>query len=200
MKIIKFFRNFIGACITLSVLSGCQSDPRFTQGVFSPNSLNRNNSAEVKSATEVEVDRFSKSTKFKGPEIERRIGGYPFYGDLGETIFIRAWKYNDGSVSYQIYVSDTYAYAWRFYDRASDSSGNPLEFRRINSDVKCERGHCSYTEDFGLSVSRSYLDKKRATGVEFRVYGSGGEGTFNLPAGYVSGFLDAVDEALRGQR
>jgi hypothetical protein len=146
--------------------------------------LNPSDSQAVASAINIQHDNFKKTTNYTGPNAA---------SDLLDAVFIRAWKTDGAKMSYQIYVKDYYNGEWRFYNSAYDSDGNSLNTTVISRDVSsCSRYGCSHEEHIGLNVTREYLEKKRDTGINFKVSGKAGEEIFYIPSGYIRAFLDAT--------
>lgn len=154
--------------------------------VTTGNTINLNDAQSVRTAIEIKRDGFQKMTTFVGPNATRS------YGDL---LTIRAWKI-DGStdVNFQIYVRDLYDESnWRNYFTAYDSDGKAISLTPVSSNVLgCTRSYCTYMEHVGLNVTREYLEKKRETGLRFKLTGQAGEQVFSLPGGYISAILDAA--------
>lgn len=133
-------------------------------------------------------DDFKKLTTYRGPELTE---GFLY---IKKTVFLRAWKDDRTSaIQYQIYAIDGYRGDWHFYDHAYDSSGNKMEFVPIDRQVvTCDGNWCWFQEEFGLNVSRNYLESHKASPIVFKSSGKGGEQTFSLPATYVQAFLSIV--------
>lgn len=95
----------------------------------------------------------------------------------------------ENTVVYGIYVKDSYTKAWRYYDTAYDSDGTKFKAVSSGRDVSCGR-FCTYFENFTIPITRDYLKKYAATGIKMKISGRGpGEEVFNLPPGYIQGFL-----------
>ena len=148
------------------------------------------NTAEVIPKISTQRDDFKKLTTYEGPNIS---------GSL-DYLFLRAWKRDSGSITYQIYVKDSYyAREWKFLTAAHDSNGVSLETVLIARNVKsCGKPHgsfgdtyCSYEEDMGISIDRAYL-VAAVEGMKFKVSGRSGEKIFTVPAGYIQAFLAVV--------
>lgn len=133
----------------------------------------------------VEHDDFKKLTSYVGPNI----------GNKPDKLFIRAWKSDaKGSMDYQIYVMDSFFYAWRFYDTAYDSNGNKLDTTIINRNFYFDFARVGiYEETLSLDVTREYLEKNQASGVSFQISGSAGKKeVFTIPAEYIKEFLSVA--------
>jgi len=145
--------------------------------------VNWNDPQETVSRVKVVRDDFKKVTKYIGPDSDKS----------SSAIFIRAWKYDTGIKQYQIYAKHHYYGDWRFYRSAYDRSGKRLKFKSISRDVgSCSYGSCSFNEHMGISVTRQYLEAHKNTGIQFKVSGKTGEVIFQLPAGYIQGFLSVT--------
>lgn len=139
----------------------------------------------VRTQTTKTYDEFKKITTYLGPDLS------PV---RYEALLIRAFGPDARNMMYQIYVRDQYGKQWRFYNSAYDSDGNKLEFLSISRDVGSCRYGCDYYEDMGIGVSRQYLEQHKTTGLRFKISGRGGEEIYQIPAGYVRGFLDAIEK------
>ncbi len=129
-------------------------------------------------------DEFRKVTEYRGADV------HPY---LQDDVFIRAWRPDGQAVRYQIYVVHYYSGDWRFYASAHDLDGKTHDVTLISRDVVgCSRYGCSKTETIGLNVDRAYLERYRATGVTFKLYGRAGEKVFTLPSDFIANFLDSV--------
>lgn len=134
----------------------------------------------------VERDDFKKLTRFVAPNC----------AVSPDSVFLRAWRKDEADlIAYQIYIKDYYRGAWRFYNNAYDSEGTPLDVTLISRDVvSCRGPNCSFEEHLGLNVSRKYLETHEQAGIQLKIYGKAGQETFVLPGGYISDFLDRIDE------
>ncbi len=170
--------------LTLIILSGCFRRPQ----------INWTNPAETQGRVQITQDDFKKITNYKGPNIEKLDQGHY------DKVFIRAWRaQKDKKTSYQIYVSDTYSNfytggSWKSLSEAYDSNGTKFDLIKIDTDVSCGRHYCQHTEDVGLNVSRKYLEEHIASGISFQISGTGGKEVFEVPGGYMKGFLASVPE------
>lgn len=101
---------------------------------------------------------------------------------------------NSEGGEYQIIISDTYYYNWKYYDTACDADGNRLNLIHIARDLDCNRKFtgCELKEVVGLNVTRGYLENHAETGLTIKVSGKDGELIFSLPRGYIRGFLDVA--------
>lgn len=142
-------------------------------------------SHSVAAATSSSRDDFKKLVSFSGPNAAR---------DLGDRVFIRAWKHDAQSQTfYQIYIADYYDGPWRFYTETYDSDGTRLKTTVISRDTgTCSKYGCSHIEHLGVDVTKSYLESKAETGVSFKISGKAGEEVFFLPNEYIKGFLNAT--------
>jgi len=163
-------------------------------GVIDPNTLDESTAnlitAVESSSFEViqkkistQYDTFKKITYYTGPSVTE------------DMLVIRAWK-ADGELeaAYQIYVIDLYlSDKWRFYNSAYDDQGNSLDFMQISRETNnCGRYACSYIEQFGLNVTRQYLESRKSNDISFKVSGKSGEKVFWIPSAYIKAILSVV--------
>ncbi len=137
----------------------------------------------------VKYDEFNKTTEYIGPDIME-------YSDI---LLLRAWSHtNQPFLEYQIYVSEYLSYYKGYeefcnFNSAYDSEGNKLIFTYIDSDIHFTNyGNVDYTEVYGITVSKDYLDKAKNTGINFKVYGKRCDKTHYIPGGYIQGFLSVA--------
>lgn len=146
--------------------------------------INWGDERESTSKTRTSRDEFKKQTIFVGPDINSGAASH---------VFIRAWKPDSTPMFYQIYAHSTYTTNWRFYNSAYDSDGNVLETTVISRKVdSCGSMGCIYEEDVGMIVKLEYLERRRNTGLSFKIFGNAGEELFFIPAGYIRGFLSVA--------
>jgi hypothetical protein len=168
------FQNGIALVVVTFVLSACAA-------ILAPDT-NPNDPQAVARAISVNRDEFKKVTNYTGPD----ASNFP------DSVLIRAWKPDNGRLSYQIYVRDEYEGDWRYYNSAHDSNGTRLDTTVIDREVlTCSRG-CTLWEHLGLNVSREYLEKNQRQGIRFKISGKGGEEVFYIPPAYIGAFLSAV--------
>lgn len=170
----------IGAML---VLSACASTTP---------TLNMSDPQVVANSITVERDNFKKITRYEGPNVT--AGLESGLSGLSDTVLIRAWKQDKtGEISYQIYINDYFEGDWRMYDSTYDANGNNLETIKITHDiVTCVKSICSGYESIGVNISREYLEKNKASGIQLKISGNGGENTFSIPGGYIDGVLSVV--------
>lgn len=81
---------------------------------------------------------------------------------------------------------------WLFINEARDSAGNKLKIEKIDSDVKCHGG-CTTKEYFTIDINKSYLYRHAQTGIQIKIYGKRGHAIINLPAPYIQGFIQYLN-------
>lgn len=163
------------------LLAACASSPPVAQKQVSLKQY-------VIESTTVQRDEFKKQLIYRGPNTFR--SGYI-------QVFIRAWKFEkDNSTRYQIYVSDYYDTAWRFYNSAYDSNGNQLDMTPISKEViGCSRySGCTYNETVGINVTKDYLQNNLESGIRFQISGKAGDNVFYVPGNYIKGFLHVLND------
>ncbi|KAF0155031.1 MAG: hypothetical protein FD159_2366 [Syntrophaceae bacterium] len=147
--------------------------------------VNLNDQQALAKAISIEHDDFKKITSYTGPNI----------GEKPDRLLIRAWKSDaTGNIDYQIYVMDSYFYAWRFYDSAYDSNGNSLKATLISRNFYYDFAKIGiYEEDLGLEITREYLEKNQENGISFQISGKAGKKeVFTIPPAYIKAFLSVV--------
>lgn len=150
------------------------------------------NPAVVSSNISIKRDDFKKLTEFLGPNLAR----YP----LVEGLYIRAWRPDtSNSITYQIYINNYYFDKhWHFYDSAWDSAGTKLKAISVDRSVeRCFDDGCARNEHIGIVVDRNYLDARVETGEKIQISGKAGSSVFNIPSGYIRGFLNRVDDETK---
>ena len=144
--------------------------------------VNMNDPKAVGERIKTEHDDFAKVTHYTGPEI---------YGN--GSILLRAWKPDNGKMSYQIYAATHYHGQWHYYSTAFDSNGTKLDATQISRHVvMCSNGDCSYDEDVALNITREYLDAAKEKGLSFKIMGTGGEEVYAITPAYIQAFLSAT--------
>lgn len=176
-------KNFIIIVLAaVSFLGGCVSTPERT--------ISANDAQQISQNVRVKQDEFQKQTEYIGPTMSFGMRA----GDVTETkVFLRAYKKNDNTISYQIYVRDFYKGRWRLYDRAFDKDGNKFDVVVIDRTVDSCNVYCYYYEDVGIDVTADYLNAHTQSGTTFKVAGNGGEVIFSVPGPYIEGFLKATN-------
>lgn len=144
----------------------------------------RNDPASIAQGINYQRNEFRKTATYRGPNCATTVN------DEVRLIAIKDEKLN--ALTYGIYVSDYYNYAWRYYDSAYDSEGNKLPLMVLKRDVVGCRSGCSFEEQLALDVGKDYLDKHRATGIRFQISGGGAQEVFEVPGLYVDTFLKSV--------
>lgn len=105
---------------------------------------------------------------------------------------LRALVKNGQVAFYQLY-HEHYSHDWYFLDSATDSSGTPLDFVKVDSSV--EYGGVTF-ETVAVSLSRQYLDAAAAkAGLDIKIDGKRCFVIVKLPPFYIQGFLRKVDSA-----
>lgn len=139
-------------------------------------------SIDVFSQTTIDNDPYKKTTWIYTPRFE----GYRY------DSLLRALIKNKNLITYQFYVSDE-AEDWRFYSNAYDKSGAELDFIEIDREVT--RGITK--EDFAISLSKNYLEKSIAKGINIKASGKRGDKVFFMPGYFIEGFLKKIDMYIK---
>lgn len=149
----------------------------------------------VSRAVRTTHDEFRGTTLYEGPNVSADV---TFDEDPLWAVRLRAGMTKGGAAHYQIYVKDSYVGPrWPDYNEAYDSRSVRLTLRKIDREVKNCTRECLFTEEVAINLSLDYLERARESGIKFRVYGSNRGREFLIPAGYVQGFLKAVQSAAR---
>lgn len=135
----------------------------------------------VYDACEVTQDEYTGVRRVESPIL--KTGRWTNY------VMLRSSSIGSGDPSIQVYVAWSRRGDWIFFDRARDRDRNEMDFVAI--DRSLDVGWV--VEQFGLNVSREYLEERAETGLDIRAYGQRGVETFRLPPQYVQGFLARLD-------
>lgn len=144
---------------------------------------NWNDPATVQAKTNVKVDEFTKQTTYVGPN----------FSPL-DTILLRAWTGpRSPNPPYQIYVQQFDVKSPNFY-AYYDADGMELETIYIASEInRCSKGGlCGVRETVAVAVTREYLQQFSKTGLRFKLVGKNQDFIYEIPAGYIQGFLSVV--------
>lgn len=82
---------------------------------------------------------------------------------------------------------------WAFFKQANDSDGKSFKLIEINTKVGTFVSQKNILEKHCILLDRAYLNSKRETGLNMKIYGKNKSIEFTLPGYYVEGFLDASD-------
>jgi hypothetical protein len=159
---------------------------------------------DVGERTTASYDSYKKITTIRGPEVD--ISGALITNLSGSNYyFIRAYKYKSGEEHYLLYVSkrhraDKYSGVqdYKDYHGATDIEGKELKFVRIDTDfdISCYSYGCTkyYREDFGIWLSRDYMERELQDKINIKVYSKrGGDFIINISPNYINAILDKVD-------
>lgn len=177
-------KSMLALLFAVFVIAGCAGMEKYK---YNGNSYDFNDPVAVSEKTVTKTDKYTKSKTLEAPILyldnDGSICNLTVFKDVSDDKII-------------IMVMDTYFRDWRFYFGASDSDGKSLNFVSLDREVKyCNRGSCTYNETFALTVDKEYLEKHSASGIEFKVFGKRKDQVFHIPAGYIKGFLNAMNRA-----
>jgi hypothetical protein len=145
---------------------------------------NWNDPATVQARTKIKEDEFTKKTTYIGPKFSFEFG----------DIFLRAWA-GPGSPNppFQIYVKQ-FGSNWHDFYAYYDANGKQLDITPIDREInRCSNGgYCGGHEHVGVSVTREYLQQFSTTGLRFKLVGKSQNAIYEMPAGYIQGFLSVV--------
>jgi len=185
--------------ITIITLTGCISisTERFDAFSEDPNSI----AAKII----VERDDFRKLTTFTGPTCMECLRESTIPGWLRSQTYLFLTASKSDSVNLMFYAIVIHIIYWdddwRFYDSAYDKDGEKLRVKEISRKViGCSSINCTFRENLCLLISRKYLEDHKASGITFKLYGSGDEATFFVPPAYVQTFLSAVAQGFEGKQ
>ncbi len=167
---------------------GCAVDGSSSTAVKAENPKyippNWNDPATVQAKINVKVDEFTKQTTYVGPD----------FGSGSDMILLRAWTGpRSPNPPYQIYVQQFGLKAPTFY-AYYDADGMEFETIYIASEInRCNKGgFCGVRETVAVSVTREYLQQFSKTGLRFKLAGKNQDSVYEIPAGYIQGFLSVV--------
>jgi hypothetical protein len=117
---------------------------------------------------QIESSEFETSTKITG--VEARLSE----NDPWSRQFLRSWiDKKTGEVTHQLYVFQSYAGDWRFWQGANGEDAQSLPFTEISRDVgSCAHG-CTLYESFGVSLPDTLL-RAHAAGYRVKAYAKSG--------------------------
>ncbi len=169
---------------------GCAVDGSSSTGVTSekPKYIppNWSDPATVQAKTEVTVDEFTKQTTYVGPNFSSEL--------RTKMILLRAWTGpRSPNPPYQIYVKEFGLESHYFY-AYYDADGKEIETIFIDSEInRCNAGgFCGVYETVAVPVTREYLQQFSKTGLRFKLVGKNQGAIYDIPAGYIQGFLSVV--------
>lgn len=182
---------------SLFLLGGCAVTPQqqMAAQAYMDNQA-RINSINFVSKT---YDPYSKRTEYKGKILFIRGNGLIFIQSLACKMFLRAYKYEDSTVIYQLYIIEKYRNkSWQFYNRASDINGQHLSFTSIDKEVSsCSSHGCWFKEDMVINLTKEYLVDHITTGINFKIYGKNWDKTYILQGAYINNFLEKVEPTTK---
>ena len=159
---------------------------------------------EIKAKASSSYDPYQKVTNILGPKVFLpQIGENIFFSAMSASWRIRGWKYDSGTETYQIYVSDKVSSeGYRNFRSATNINGKNHKFTYIDSDidVSCWGGRgagCNtyYTENFGIELSREDMNAGLKDGIiNIKVYSKSGQTrTILVNTEYINAILDVAD-------
>jgi hypothetical protein len=138
------------------------------------------------------------------PAIEVEMGGGKREGN-GTQIYglYGAIEKKAGTTRTYVQWAEVYSGSeWRFYSRASNNQGAPLEFKQVDRKVaSCSgRGSCVYDETYNVYLTPTQLRQGAVDGLSFKIFGrNGDERIVSLPAAAVSAFNEKMAEAAKSR-
>ncbi|WHI46768.1 hypothetical protein ACJJIE_03610 [Microbulbifer sp. TRSA001] len=173
--------------LTLAVilLAGCSSVTHLSQRT----------AGEVREAVSIQADKENSGTQFSGPKLQATTDG----SDLNLYYYnLRAFDPTDNEpTKYHLQVFITYRRAWRHYESAELSGGQPVETAPINKSVlQCVSGNeCMLEEalDIALTEEQILASVRNRDKLKLKLRAkSGHSSTIEVPANYLLGFYAAV--------
>lgn len=150
------------------------------------NAANWNDPKYVGSLVKIQTDEYAKVTFYSGPMFHPKK-------DSTARVSIVGYQKNGGNIGFAVRVLHDYIGSWRFYDSAYDINGAKLIVKKISSGVvSCRRRPCSLEEEVAIEVDRAYLNRARLDGMKLKLYGSSAALEFEIPSGYVDGFMAQI--------
>ena len=83
---------------------------------------------------------------------------------------------------------------WTFPRQVIDSNGQKFATTQIDSQIPmCYSGICTTWEYIGINLNMNYLRQHAQTGFSMKTYGIRGNIVINIPAAYIQGFLNFIN-------
>ncbi len=140
--------------------------------------------SDVQSGCRLKEDPYEKTTWISSP--------YQFVFD-NPSYLIRVLVKDNDVAFYQLYIDEIFS-EWAFIDSAHDIQGRSFDVVEIKREVTQS---ASVREIVGVELSRNYLDEAAVSGINMKLKGRYGSAIAQVPAFYVKGFLQCVDDYLR---
>lgn len=165
--------RILAIAASLMLLPGCYSLARY------------GTAEKVAAASTVEHDEYEGTTWVEAPAV--------WYDAWLNKCFLRNLTMGGRTRTNQLYVMYERSH-WAFLDRAADSEGRTLKTLVI------DRSAFGYTifEDVAVELTDEYLENAARDGLDIQLSGKAGSTVVKLPAHYVRGFLDRVEEISHG--
>lgn len=171
--------------VSLSLV-GCASNPTISQQSASQGEV----------TTAVSRDNFRKLTFVEAQKIS--FNNMPWYDPgLDQGVYwlsaVKADSEADPTYSLQFKTIRGNAFGWAFWETAYDESGAQLPVKKIGSEV--QDGGITY-EQIAVGLTRDFLNAHLHTGIRLRIDGQRAKKEINLPANYISAFLNKTDSTF----
>ncbi|AWF81746.1 hypothetical protein BTJ40_13430 [Microbulbifer sp. A4B17] len=164
-------------------------------GCSSVTHLSEKTPGEVRQAVSIQASEQNSGTQFSGPKMQATTDG----SDLNLYYYnLRAFEpVADAPTSYHLQVNITYRRAWRHYESAELSGGQPVETAPIDKNVlQCVSGNeCMLEEilDISLTEEQILASVRNRDKLKLKLRArSGHSSTIEVPATYLLGFYAAV--------
>ena len=145
--------------------------------------------AEVAAATVRKWDPYSKTEKIGAPVFT----GVERMDHLDRFQLFTSRQ--DGGTRWYLMEFGHRSDEWYFHQSAHDSSGRELELHTHDRDARNDHGIVDTMETHLIKLSRPYLEAAAAgPGLDLRIDGKRGRCFVKIPAYFVKGFLDKVDQ------
>ena len=109
--------------------------------------------------------------------------------DLNKWNWCFAIAVVDGETHNPVIAVDEESPNWRFFDHAADSDGNQLNVLPGSRSVLTAD---TVAESFGIELTPDYVRTHRTTGMNIKIWGSGGEMILQIPPAAVTTFADGA--------
>lgn len=159
------------------VLGGCTTmlDPKDKASVYKQVTFNQ--------------DKFNKSRIYTAPVISlKSMSGLDTSFMDGQLKLIKSESEETYCLNIEYQNS-----GWAFFKQAKDTDGKTFKLVEINNQIGTFVSQTNISEKHCILLDRAYLDSKRETGLNMKVYGNNTSIEFTLPGYYIDGFLDVSD-------
>ncbi len=165
-------------CIISLYLGGCYSMAHIEDPIAAEQGI------------ECEYDSFAKTNICTGRHIVTKAADLTSPSANSYLSVDLAQKY----LSPKLIIRINQANNWTFPRQVIDSNGQKFATTQIDSQIPmCYSGICTTWEYIGINLSMNYLRQHAQTGFSMKTYGIRGNIVINIPAAYIQGFLNFIN-------